>query len=322
METKKLVFALIALAFLFSCNDDDDGPKDSETNYRISEFIEYDEGLERYKSTFSYIGEELNSVIEYRKDNGTWIEYRKYEIGYNSNTVTITNFEKSMGWELDGKREYVFIDDLMTQETYYSNREGTLTPSYRYDYLYSGTRFTGYEEYDSYNGGSFELEYKGECVYSNDLITLLEFNEYELDASDWIQYSKETFAYANNKLSEVIDYSYYRTSEPSESDKDVYNYTGDLLSSIDDYDWSDDTETWSFDGTVSFTYNIDGYLIEANSSGDKEVFTYEEGKGNAKQLMATPELLLYQEPIFEKTNNTKARKSKKFIPYYKGLLTH
>lgn len=298
MKTTKLVFAFITLAFLFSCNDDNEEPNDSNTNYRISEIIELDQGIEKYKSTFTYTGEKLTLMTESYKNGNIWEERRKYEVSYNGSTVTVLNYEKDPDWELDGKREFIFNNDLMTQETYYSNSQGSLIASYKYNYLYNGTTFTGYEEYESYGSGNLELEYKGECVYSNNILT--ELNEFQMNDGEWQLYSIEAFTYSNNKLKEIISSYRFFTGAFYEDDKDVYTYNGDLVSAIDDYDWDEDSDTWILDDTVTFLYNDLDYLIEVNDYNDKTILNYEEGKGNAKLLMETPENLLYQEPTFNK----------------------
>lgn len=317
MKTAKVVLLIMTLAFLLSCNDDNDGLNDSNSNYRISEIIELEDGIEKYKSTFSYTDEKLTLMTQSYKNGNTWEESRKYEVSYNGSTVNVLNYEKDPDWELDGKREFVFNNDLMTQETYYSNSQGSLTVSYRYKYLFNGTTFIGFEEYESYSSGNLELEYKGECVYSNNILT--ELNEFRMNDGEWQLYSIEAFTYTNNKLKEIISSYRFFTGAFYEDDKDVYTYNGDLVSAIDDYDWNSDSDTWDLDDTITFIYNDLDYLIEVNEYNDKTILTYEEGKGNAKLLMETPENLIYQEPTFNKETKKEVKKLSRIKPLYSIL---
>jgi len=302
MKTEKLVFAFIVLAFLFSCNDDDDDPNDSSSDYRISEVIGYDNALEEHKITYTYTNEKLTEMTEFYMDENSWITIRKHEVSYNGNTVTVLEYydkESNGNWDLRSKREFVFNNNLMTQEKYYYQSQGNLTPRYRYDYLYNGATFTGFEEYDYDMNGMAELEYKGECIYSNDQVTLLEFKEFELDGTEWILSDKDVFTYdENNKIKEIINYDQDRSGEFYADDRDVYTYSGNLVSAIDDYDWNDDSDIWVLDNTNSFMYNNFDNLIEVNSNyGYKVTLNYEEGKGNTELLMNTPLSLIRQVPF-------------------------
>lgn len=304
MKKREILCVLFTFALFLSCNDDDDGNDNSPTEYRISEITHVD-GSERKsegdsntesKLVFTYTNEKLTLMTWYDKDDGDeWTDDYKQEFVYNGNLVTQTDYRKDeMVWTISSKRELTFENDLMTEKLYSYYIDGTQMPSSRDEFSFDGTMFTGYIR--SSGKTALEAYKKGDAIYTNNALTKVNiFRFYEDEEEEWQKEQIEDFTYNGDLLNEFIT-TRSKGSTFENSNKTVYNYTGNLVSSMDRFTWRN--ETWELYHTANYLYNSDNYLIEMNYNDRKDVITYEEGKGNTYNLLVDPHQQIYKNPYF------------------------
>lgn len=289
---KKEIFLglLITFALFISCNNDDDDPIILATEYRISEVIYSDGSEEKWKVTFTYNNEQLTLINWYEmRDDNEWADYRKEEFVYTGNKVTQTQSEKKdTDWTTYRIYELTFENDLMIEKSaaYYYN--GTLQDNKsKYEYSYNGNMLSELIRY--YGTPIIKPSQKYEAIYTNNILTKL--NYFSFSEGAWKNSYYRDFTYSGDLLHEII---YTRVDDSTNSNKIVYSYTGNLISSMEQFIWRNDT--WELYHTDNYLYNSDNYLVEYSYDDRKHVITYEEGKGNAYNLLMDPYYKVFKYP--------------------------
>lgn len=295
MEKRYFLCVLIACALFFSCNDGDDDPIILPVEYRVSEIIYVDDGLEeKSKTVFTYTDEKLTLRTWYRKDDGgEWTEDYKDEFAYNGNLVTQTSYRKNdLNWTISRTQEFTFQNDLMTESlNSYYNDGAPRGDKNKHEYSFNGTLFTGYNGY--YGTSVLEIVDKGEASYTNNVLT--KFDYFNFSESGWQNHYTKDFIYSGDLLTEIVS-SIISGSTIENNEKIVYTYTGGLISSMERLYWRNDA--WESSGTYNYIYNSDNYLIEMNyNNSSKYVVTYEEGKGNTYNLVVNPLQQIFKNPF-------------------------
>lgn len=323
---KSYVSLIIVSLFILSCeNNKNDDPGTGENTQRIK-LAYYDNQGENndWKSEYSYKGNNLSIVIEYRKnETGTWEEEYKAEFSYDGTEAIETWFEYSSGiWQPVDKSEYLIENGMITQETNFDFEQDQWIGDWKYNYEYEDARLIAWQSYYNNAEGILTENEKGEYTYINELVT--EYIAYEKNSSgDWELDDRETFSYSGNELLGWIDYNLDASDNWLESYKCDYTYMGDNISTAMYFNWDDGTSNWETESfAVYYTYNSSGYLMgRIDDDGDKVSIEYEEGSGNASLFWFFPEDLVYGKPTFKL-----AEDRDKFVPYYmrvgpiKGLI--
>lgn len=219
----------------------------------------------------------LIEVIDFDKEDGSWVEDRKTEYEYDGNWVSSRRYNKDGDeWVpegIQGAEEMKIVDGKIMEIKYtYPN------DVYRQVYTYNGDKIVKVEYLN--NG---ELNYMYVCTYRGDNIDeIIEYDYY--NGNEELDY-KYTFSYTNDNLTEMI--GMYRSNEIwVNSSKYVYLYSGKNVIQIDYYDYSN--ENWELEDSTNFSYNSLGVLESISQSGEdwtwEEIYTYEEGRGNYKLL--------------------------------------
>lgn len=290
MKTKQFITGILSFLAVYcftltftGCSSDDNGEGDGETivAYRVTEKVStqiYDSNLYEDKDLYNYIDERLTEVIDLDKENGIWVENRKIEYEYDGDWVSSKRYDKEGdNWVEQNmmSSDQIKIVNGKVMEIKYTN----LNYVYREVFTYNGDKITKVESFD--NG---ELEYKYVCTYNGE--NLDEIIEYDYDEGiEELDYKYE-FSYANGKLTEVLGAYFNNDGVWEYNDKNTYQYSGNKVIQIDNYDYYNDS--WQLDDSHYFSYNSLGLLESNSQSGEgwswEETYTYEEGIGNYRLL--------------------------------------
>jgi len=305
-----LIFAILLISILTSCDKDNDFLIPNKTTHRIKQIvIEYDKNRKTTeifdldeKYNFIYDGERLINIIGYVKnEKNNWIESNKAEIIYNYDTISKYYYEKPyqtswsgyLGdsvidwnykqtdtWILKNKHQLIFVNDLLIEEIFNYNYEFEEYQTWGYVYNYSGNNLICFQEYYS-----TEKIYVGklDIIYNNDKISKM--NRYKDGNSDNLTY---TLNYNNNNLTSVL---YSKNFEPCE--KSEYVYSNNNISQIYFFEWNNNN--WGNEYNTTYIYNNNDLIEETVgfhrqydnnswSGGYKATYEYEDGIGNAKYL--------------------------------------
>lgn len=321
MKFRNLLLASSVILLLFACKKDDDGdfvPQLDPNTHRIKEIIWDDEGVEKWKSVFTYSGEQLVSIVDFEKDDaGIWIEYAKTEITYDGDKATEIWSDKSLtGYEPDGRSDYLIANQMVMEEFNYNYENGAWVVNWQYVYQYSGRDLLKWDGYWESEGGPFELQERGEYIYSGS--ELKEFRAFEMNSSGIMkQYDKETFTYSGDKLLNWIDFDLDNGDNWVNSSKCEFTYTNGNPEMAEWYEWDYGSNNWVDDWFEIYNYNSNGYLIkETDSDGNETRYEYEEGNGNALLFWYYPENMLYGLPRLKTTVKQRGRGE---IPYHERI---
>ena len=302
MIIRNILFTTILILLLFSCEKDNDS-EPIRNSHRIKQMVQFYNDNETSKTDFTYEGERLEEFTEYNKDtSGNWIEDFKAEISYSGDIVTKKCFDKATDiWILDYKHEYVIQNGLMIEFSTIDYWNGEWIEQSKYIYEYSGNCIVGWQLYRDVNGnGTIELKQKGEYIYQNG--KLVEYKYYEDKWDDWYQMKKETFSYLEDNLTSYINYRRDESDNWLENYKYEYIYSGSNVSNKKRFIWIIESNKWESSGSLSFSYDSLGYLIEElDIKGYKTTFEYEEGHGNAMHFWNYPNQSIYRWPTLKST---------------------
>jgi len=292
MKIKNFFIGLLAvlMGLTFSaCNDDDDVPGLPKNTHRVISVINYYKDAPSHKYEFKYDGEDLVEVIKYNFSDQVYVLNGKYEITYDGNKATVISSEKDgEAWKNSRKWELTIENDLITKEEYYRFKDNAWSWNWKYIYSYSGNRMTYYKGYCSSDSPD-EIHEDATFSYDNSkhltkvLYTSLREDKLtptELDSS---------FVHNGDNINEYIIYYYNNnTGNWSKNTKYEYSYSGEYVSSIQEYSWNENSQSWKpyTWGKTDYAYNENGFLITETRSNNRTEYEYEEGNGNAVFFMA------------------------------------
>lgn len=207
----------------------------------------------------------LTSSVEERFDGLNWMNNDKYVYHYNgsNNLTSEENFywnNVSSLWELSSNESIEYNNaNKIESETYkgYDTSTGSSTYGYKTNYYYNG---------------------------NNQVIESVSLN---LSDGVYVNDYKSIFTYANNKITELVDYSWNgsgwvlvaESDNQEGSSKITISYgTNGLVSEFSYYDWNG--SAWDLDGKETFTYNVNNkitVLLYQNWSGMAYETNYKEG---------------------------------------------
>ncbi len=284
------------MATIMSCNKDDDdngGGGDNpsgQSDYRLTESISSEGGQETTKDVYTYDGEKLAHVMEYKTVAKTeWNQDNKTEVSYSSDNTfeMITSNYSSSDWVPAEKEVVTHQNGFWQTYMVYTHNGAEWVSSKKTDYTYSDGKIT-LEEGFQYIGEQVENEYKSVYSWIGDVPSSVE--KYAWIEGEWQNSGKDTLTFSNGKLSVV---------ETTTSDegfeiimKSEYSYTGDNVSSITMSSYY--AGNWMEIGTITFSYDEHGNMTKMESSGGYmnfiDTYTYEEGKSNLSLIASNPGL--------------------------------
>ncbi len=313
LKFQTVMLSLLMLAAITSCNKDDDdnggggGDDPAGTNYRMTESVSTEEGVETYKDVYSYDSDKLSMVMEYNQPTkGDWAEDSKTEVSYptDNSFELLTSAYSNSSWIPTGKEVVTHQNGVWQSDVYYDNNGADWEMNEKIEYTYSNGKITKEEGFVYYTGQQ-ENEYKYIYSYVGDVPSTID--RYMWAEGNWEGSGKDTLTFSNGKLTMVeTNMSMQGVSIIAQS---VYEYSGDNVSKITiKYNYGG---MWMEIGTISFTYDEHSNMIKLESTGEymafSDSFTYEEGNSNWALISGTPGFfsfygMTYSSKSFQKIN--------------------
>ncbi|MEA3480156.1 MAG: hypothetical protein U9R60_18375, partial [Bacteroidota bacterium] len=138
------VLLLALMLVLSSCkeksDDDDNGGGNIPSNYRLVEWITYDDYQEEEKAIVTYNNNLIQTILGYDyQERGEWVENFKYEMSYPENNKAVVDL-----YSKENDLWVVYFTDVINYEngfvveciTYY-NDNGNWIPAYRKTFSYN-----------------------------------------------------------------------------------------------------------------------------------------------------------------------------------------
>ena len=314
MKRKLSLFAIAVIALFSSCNKDDDNSSSVKNAYRLKQETYTYSGGEATKHEFTYNNERISAYTSYDSLNGEWVENYKGEVSYNGDNFTlITYYEEDGSWTEDEKYEYTVSNGLIVQEIDYYYDDNSWVFDGKYTYSYSGSDITGYLGYD-YEDGEYIISDSCSIIYKNSLP--IKSVSYYIDGSEMRRDSKDTLVYSDNKLQYWIDYYYNSRDSLIIDGKSKYTYSGDKITALTWYGWSNVTNDWVEHSSDYYSYDENNYLIkETYSDGDESTrYEYESGNGNLSLVWSNADDVIFQEPAPKSAGH-----KFKYTPYHEKI---
>jgi len=283
MENFKIyALGLLATGIVFStsCKKDEDNgdTPPTQSHYRVTEMISYENNIVDSKAEFTYNGEKLSVVTDYdilAKDQ--WELDSKTEINYHdNNTFEMVYFEYvNENWDIDDKDVVTHQNGIWQEylEYFYDGADWVLED--KTEYTYNGDKIAKNESFYYVCGQAVNDE---KIIYSwvGDAPSTAEYYEWQDEA--WVANSKDTIYFSDGKISKVEMFSYDANDFVFKME---FQYTGDLVNKIEI--WSKFMNTWTHEVSILFSYDENGNMTEQETTGEwgyRETYTYEKEKGN------------------------------------------
>jgi hypothetical protein len=281
------IFPLVLIPLLLgSCKKK--SPEDSTGNDipgtdRIKSMVIFSNSVQQSNEDYFYTGDHLDSVVYYDKqlgerfkwitsyDNGLLKKVTYYSKSYN--TYPFFWSDEATAFTGNNPSEIIHTD---------FNPYGTITGLLKYAYTWSGNLLTEVSVYS--NDGTGWLKKTGYTFqYSGTLRTEMLMHDWSGNGTD----SKVTYTYNGTKLTEEVNYFMGNLSW-KESQKSVYDYTGNQVSKIIVMSWNGNG--WVAGDSSMFKYDSGGNVIEeitylANGNSRKKAYSYISGSGIITELM-------------------------------------
>lgn len=257
---------------------------------RIIEIYELQDGVEEYKETYKYEGEQLvgNNFFLYNEE-GEWHLWAKYTFEYPFNNVIIQKRFAGSDTLVTPTSEWhkKFSGDQLTEMIYYRSGEEILEPFGKITWTYEQGRLMESLRFE-YENNEWLPEHKYVNFYENN--NWVRSESYRYNEGNWNFFYKTEIKYNNGLAIEMNGYEFIEyTSLWHLNEHYKMDYSGGMLTAMHCYDPYNDTLRWDY--SILVTYNESSnpatYTIQ-NDNGPEEVLylTYEDGKGNFKQATA------------------------------------
>lgn len=183
---------------------------------------------------------------------------------------------------------------------------------WKYEYKYYDSKLTEWKSFVQTENEVLKRFRRGEYLYQNN--KLVEYGDFVItENSVWKQDYKRTYNCNADKVIEWSGGTYNAGVEWFPTQKIEYSYDGDNYLSIKKYSvWDINSRLWRYFGSLNYFYDENNYLIEkASSYGERTIYTYEEGHGNASLLYYDANDLTELEPNFKSGTISNAH-----VPFY------
>lgn len=271
-------FQLFSLAFallLISCTKNENpDPENPKNEYRIKEILRQEGGKDFSKTIFTYEGEKLvkKQLIPLQP-----IEDLAYTEIFSYDGKTVTRVEEGM---VKAKTVTEFDGTKIVSETHFIGENGTFILSKKDRYNYEEEKLL-----------SIEITIYSDSDSTKSYIDFLYSDDKLMENVTWVHdengikeiLSKRQYEYMNEKVA-LIKYFQKDDSDLGLQWKVEYKYSGDDVVSKYNYRMRYDGEFVIF-GAYYYDYNEYGYLEKENYNYTETYYTYEEGIGNASNVM-------------------------------------
>jgi hypothetical protein len=272
-----MLFAVLQLCI--TCNKDNESDED---NYRLDSFIEQMIGDFRLDCYILYEGDRVHAINYFYSDddgNDTVQELYDYPL---ENVITRTKSNKEAGiYVPTWKEEMVFQNGVRTQSISSSYNTGfqTWDESYKVDYVYYNGNLVE-ESSSNYSSNQWIPVGRNTYEYVDDRLSKITkydfYNDWELSSVEVVHYNGDLFSHSIR--------SFYHDGSFTDSTRFDYIFQGELLSSIEIYNYGTHEEQLPF----TFLYDSKGLLVTEHFEAGNELYqkdyTYEKGNGNFEQL--------------------------------------
>ncbi|MEI6681449.1 MAG: hypothetical protein WCO44_02415 [Bacteroidota bacterium] len=276
-----IVLFLTCLVF-FSCKKKASETAVSVSSQRITEWATYEADTLYSKNVYHYSGNLLSDLIFY---NSRMVKLYKVVLSYNGSQIaSYTRFDTTGGnWIKRSYTEVTLYNGSTPSEfiIHSYDQTGTETGKTKRSMVFSGALITA-KIYYTYSSGSWTETSRYENTYDNaSRLILMKYLSTLYGFEDHYRYT-----YQGNNMTTEQDSSY--------ANPDWYvwkyncQYANSKLSSVQEYDWNNNT--WTLSYNESYTYNAEGNEIKyqgisADSTNRfREEITYEGGAGNFRQF--------------------------------------
>jgi len=312
LRLQSILMLLLFFVAITGCNKDDDdngggGDNPAATNYRMTESVSTEEGVETSKDVYSYESDKLSQVVEYTQPTkGDWAEDSKTVVSYPSDNSfeMVTSDYLNGEWSLSEKEVVTHQNGVWQSDVTYSYMGSDWLMNEKIEYTYSNGKIT-LEEGFVYPAGEEVNEYKYVYAYDGDVPSTVD--RYAWTDGAWESAGKDSLIFSNGKLIAV------ETNMTMEGMtilvKSEYEYSGDNISKITiKYNYGG---MWMDAGAVVFTYDEHGNMIKLEGSGQymnySDTYTYEEGSSNWALINGEPGFINFYgmgySKSFRKVNN-------------------
>jgi len=313
LRLQSILMLLLFFVAITGCNKDDDdnggggGDNPAQSNYRMTESVSTEEGVETSKDVYSYESDKLSQVVEYTQPTkGDWVEDNKTVVSYPSDNSfeMVTSDYLNGEWSLSEKEVVTHQSGVWQSDVTYSYLGSDWLMNEKIEYTYSNGKIT-LEEGFVYPAGEEVNEYKYVYAYAGDVPYTVD--RYTWTDGAWENSGKDTLTFSNGKLITVE--SGISMEGVSIIAKSEYEYSGDNVSKITiKYNYNG---IWMDAGEIVFTYDEHGNMIKLEGSGQymnySDTYTYEEGSSNWALINGEPGFINFYgmgfSKSFRKVNN-------------------
>jgi hypothetical protein len=298
-KLKHLLILVFCLTVIISCKKNDDYSELTRNSQRIKQIIEYNEaGNENQRILFGYKSDKLISWQQFStNENGEINESEKVTISYEGNNVAVSLFNKNNdNWNLYREEDYKILNNLVQEEIVSRHSAHPCIGCWKYSYSYSGNRLIGWVKYIKNEGDSWEQCRRVEYNYKDNKLT--DHKDY-VNCSDSelkLDYLRKYF-YTNEKVAGWQGGTYRNGYEWKPTQQIEYTYVNNNISAKTYSVWDNTLNAWKYFGSMNYFYDKKGYLIEETTSrGERTLYEYEPGNGNASLFYYEADGLAQNEP--------------------------
>ena len=291
-----LIFAFILTNSCKDLDDDDNAGGTPTINYRVVEWIAYDDYQEEERAVITYVDNKIKLIMGYEyQTKGEWVEDFKFEMNYPEQNTIVTDHLSKVDdiWELEYTDVSSLNNDKLIEIVTYYNDFGTLTPVFRETFDYNNNLLVKGTEYIEDEGGWYPI-YRSDYEYDGSELQKIYFYEYEDDV--WDPSEMLLYKYQGG----AIDLVYYLDYNPGINDWDTtaeigLEYAGGLISKAKFI--HHDMGAWYHFMDIIYQYDSHGNILSwdekyiVSGSSIKIQFAYEEGLGNIRQVFAQEGLM-------------------------------
>lgn len=295
-NTKSAIILLILLFFISSllspgCKKKNDEPDTVQHYFRVYESKYFDNNGDILKTTYEYHNDLLVRAILYDSmGTGQWAAAMKEEVQYpDGNTVVITSYNNYPGdWKESSKLEVKLEQDRVVEISDFYKKDNDWEIHLNKTFAYTGDLLQQ-EIRTIWMDGDFSITEKYEFEYSEERMDKAFLY---LLTKDWILYYKWEYGYMETSLGNIIISGYNSTDESWYMFYKIeFDHENGNIIKVRYYDYDDISETWISDYFQQFEYDEFNNVVarkeidSQSGQGDRQIFYYETGTGNVKQIL-------------------------------------
>lgn len=282
MKKAIVCFIFIIIVLVVACEKDIPDDPLPLYDFRLTELVYKNEGVNDENIKFSYSG---NKLTGWYISNG--ISTEKVDVVYNGdNTIDFFSYVRlDSNWVAYEKMKYSFENNNLIIKEEFDFEENGWVISYRnkIDYDGDGKKIESIESY--FLDGLENIYYKQAITYSGS--SIIEIIKYQFFEGDWRNSIRDIYEYNGSKLSTVVTSAYISDSWMPYY-KDEFKYQGDNVVEVHKLSNVGDT-TWIQSYITRYSYDIDGNISNYEQSSSDEViysidYLYEKESGNLSEF--------------------------------------